>query len=175
MVGLKKNKQGNGVHDLKVKPEIGVDELFNFIITNIKRRLSCPRTAIMVEDFESGEFTVAAYFGISPDFACSCHKKPNWTLGKVLWEEMATIFNCEAPNCKEYNDLLLETDFVSVICAPIRCENVTIGYIQCEHDIRCFDEQALRFVCEMAKLCFDNDNLRQWVLAAKHETGCLGV
>ena len=139
-------------------------ELFNLVINHIKQHLGDCRTAIMLTDHISGDFTIAAHHGISDDFAGSYRKSPNWSLGRVLWEEIPTIFRGENPMCREYTEIQLESDFVSAICAPIICDNITLGYIHCEHDSQHFDENALRFVSALAKLCSDCSDLKEQLL-----------
>jgi len=165
MVDLKeKNKNGVSEYAVEIRPDIRVDDLFHLIIDRITVELGCPRAVIMLEDPKTGDFTIAAHCGISSDFAKSCRKSPNWTLGKVLWEEISTVFHFDNQSCKEYSEIRLEHDFISAICAPITFRNVTLGYIHCEHDSYRFDEEALRFVSSMARLCACCDDFERWLL-----------
>lgn len=162
MIRLKeknRRKAGGGVPE--IRPDMRLNELFDLVIGRITSELKYPRAVIMLEDPETGDFTIVTHSGLSRDFAEKYRRSPNWAIGKVLWENIASIFYGENRSCREYREIRLEHDFISAICAPIVYRNTTLGYIHCEHDKLRFDEQALRFVSSMAKLCSYCDKLEE--------------
>ena len=139
--------------------EAEAENLFRMILEKISSAINGCRIAIFLEDSETGLYCIKGHVGISPGFAQSYRKESNWTIGKVLWEETASIFDGDCPGCKQYEHLKLEHDFASTICAPIFCDGFVVGYIHCEHPQIRFVEEDLRFVSRMAAMCSGSDHV----------------
>lgn len=134
------------------------------IIDLARKLFSCRTIAVVLTDPESEYLKVKTSRGLSKTFVDN-YARPVGTgvIGDTIWAGKPILMEYAQPSDPAYEDLKLEHDFSSAICAPITAQFRPLGYLFCDSERPgAFDSSSLTFLkllANLAGLAVDKDRL----------------
>jgi len=134
------------------------------IIDMARKLFGCRTIAVILTDPESEYLKIKTSRGLSKTFVDS-YARPVGTglIGETIWAGKAILIERAEPSDPGYDELKLEQDFGSAICAPIAAQLRPLGYLYCDsEEPGAFSSDSLTFLkllANFAALAVDKDRL----------------
>jgi diguanylate cyclase (GGDEF)-like protein len=134
------------------------------IIDMARKIFGCRTIAVILTDPESEYLKVKTSRGLSKTFVDN-YARPVGTgvIGDTIWAGKPILMEYAQPSDAAYDELKLEHDFGSAICAPIAAQFRPLGYLYCDSERPgAFDSASLTFLkllANLAALAVDKDRL----------------
>jgi len=141
-----------------------LEEGLHEIVESIRKLFDCQTIAVILTDPESEYLKIKTSRGLSKTFADNYQRRVGTgVIGETIWAGKTILIEQADPSDPAYEDLKLENDFASAICAPIVAQFRPLGYIYCDcQRPHTFDQECLAtssFLANLAALAVDKDRM----------------
>jgi diguanylate cyclase (GGDEF)-like protein len=141
-----------------------LEEGLHQIVESIRKLFDCRTIAVVLTDPESEYLKIKISRGLSKTFADNYQRRVGTgVIGETIWAGKTILIEQADTSDPAYEELKLENDFVSAICAPIVAQFRPLGYIYCDCDKPgTFDQECLTtlsFLANLAALAADKDRM----------------
>jgi diguanylate cyclase (GGDEF)-like protein len=146
------------------------EEVFHLVVDKIVRIFKCQTCAVVIVDPATEYLHVETGYGLSHAFTKEFRRKlATGSIGKLLWTATPIVITDSESDPVFTDEVKLEHDFGSCLCAPITVDHRTFGYLYAdhvqknglnEHDVRIFTCFATLAALALNKAHLFEENLR---------------